>query len=111
MAMLPAGKLDRRVTLMRTGAPIDDGYTTRPGELEELAQRWAWVKPAKGFERFEAEGREAKRTMAFWMRHDEVTATLSETDAIELDGRRYEITGISTLGRREGIEALGTAGD
>lgn len=108
---IPAGKLDRRVTIFAPGAVVDDGFTDRPGDAEEAGSRLAWVKPVRGSERFEAEGREGKRVMRFWFRSDSLTRTITEEHALELDGRRYQITGIETIGRREGVEVQAVAAD
>lgn len=109
---LPAGKLDRRVTIYRPADSTDDGYTTKPGGPPVVyARRWAWAQPAKGAERVEALGREGKRLMSFWLRWDALTRAIKETYTIELDGLTYEITGVNPVGRREGVEVLGIAGD
>lgn len=108
---LRAGKLDRTVTILRRGPEVDDGKQTRPGEWQAFETRLASVKPRIGREAIEAGGREGRTPMSFWFRFDDLTRTLSESDALELDGEHYEIIAPPIrLGRMEGIEVLGSAG-
>ena len=109
---LPAGSLDRRVAILRKGEPMHDGFTKTPGAEAVFAERWASVKPARGSEIVEFHGREGRMVMSFWLRFDEVTRTIVETDALDFEGRRFELVAPAMeIGRREGIELLGVARD
>lgn len=111
MSLIRAGKLDRRVTILRRGPIVDDGYQSRPGSLQPIATRSASVKPKMGREPIEAAGREGLTVMSFWMRFDSLTRTIGPSDALELDDLRYEILAPPIqVGRREGIEVLAVAG-
>ena len=106
-----SGDLDRRVTLLRPGAPVDDGYQTRPGEPEEAGTRWARYIPAMAREVVENAGREAKLPVVFELRHDALTADMDETWSLRMDGRTYSIEGVQEIGRREGVRVAAVAGD
>lgn len=107
MALIKASRLDRTVTLLRRGAPVDNGRTVVPGAWEILGDRSASVKPRIGREALEHGTRAGEAVQSCWLRHDELTRTLTRRDAVELDGQRYEITAPPIeIGRREGIELL-----
>lgn len=101
-----AGKLDRRVIVERQGPPVDDGYTTLPGQWAPYCTRWASWKPSNGREVFENQGNEAKAGGTFWLRYDSETSGIKTTDAVQFDGRRWQIVGIQKLVRREGVELI-----
>ena len=109
-ASVRAGKLDRRISILRYGAPVDDGYTLVEGELGVLTTRSASWRPATRKEQFENAGTEAKAGGIFWIRSDTTTRTIVETDKLVFEGRMFDILGLSEIGRREGIELL-VAGD
>ncbi|WP_285020236.1 head-tail adaptor protein [Novosphingobium sp. fls2-241-R2A-195] len=106
-----AGKLDRRIVVQRQGPAADNGYTTAPGAWATHCTRWASWRPANGRKAFENQGNEAKAGGTFWLRYDSHTSTILTTDAVQFDGRRWQIVGIQQLGRREGIELIVIAGD
>ena len=108
---MKAGNLDRRITIQRQGAPVDDGYTTQPGALEDYATRWASWKPANGREVFENQGREAKAGGTFWMRYDSETSQIVATDKISWDNRVWDIVSVTQIDRREGVEVIVVADD
>lgn len=109
--LIRSGKLDRRVRILQPGAPVDDGQQTLPGGFVEAGQRWAWVKPKMGREPIEAQGREARTPMSFWLRFDSLTRTIGADWALEMEGVHYSIIAPPIeVGRREGIEVLGVAG-
>jgi hypothetical protein len=108
---MKAGPLDRRVSILREGPAVDDGYTMVPGGLGLLATRWASWKPATRAEQFENAGNEAKLGGTFWLRSDSTTRHIVETDKVVHDGRTYDILGLSEIGRREGIELLVAGND
>ncbi|WP_260928212.1 head-tail adaptor protein [Novosphingobium sp. 9] len=103
---MKAGSFDRRITVMRTGNPVDDGYNTTPGAPAPLCTRWASWKPSNGREVFENMGIEAKAGGTVWLRWDSVTATITETDTVQFAGRTWNIVGVQELSRREGVELI-----
>ena len=108
---MKAGKLDRRITVLRQGAPVDDGYTVKPDEFEDFCRRSASWMAANGREVFETMGKEAKAGGTFWIRSDSVTRTITEKDAVRFENRIWQITGIQTMGRNDRIELIVVSGD
>lgn len=106
-----AGKLDRRITIQRQGPPIDDGYTTKPGELEDYATRWASWKAANGRETFENQGNEAKAAGSLWLRYDSLTKGILPTDVVLFNDRLWNIIDIQDVARNKTIEIMIVAGD
>jgi head-tail adaptor len=49
-----AGKRDKLIRILQVGAPVDDGYTTHPGEHVEFTRAWAEVRFGTGEERRQA---------------------------------------------------------
>jgi head-tail adaptor len=103
---MKAGALDRRVSIMRLGPESDDGYTTsRP--WVEIGSRWAAFLPQAGREAIEAAGKDGVEAVRFHLRHDSLTASLTELDVIEFETRRYAIVAPPIeIGRREGLEII-----
>lgn len=109
--LINAGKLDRRVTVLRQGAAVDDGFTRVPGAWASIGSRWASVKPRMGREPVQVGSRAGEAVQSVWMRFDELTRTITAADAIEIEGQRFEIVAPPIeVGRREGIEVLIVAG-
>lgn len=106
-----AGRLDRRITIMRNGAAVDDGFTMVPGTVETYAVRWAMWRPQTGRETHESMGKEAYASGTFTVRYDSVTANLKETDVVQYSGKLWNITSIIELGRREGVELVVVSGE
>lgn len=103
---MKAGKLDRRVTIMRGGAPVDDGYTSQPGALTTYAVRWAAWVPATRKEQFENAVNQGKAGGFFHLRSDSETRAILTTDKLEYNGQVFDILGVSELGRDDGVELL-----
>ncbi len=108
---MKAGKLDRRIQILRHGAPVDNGIELIPGDIAVVATRWASWKPANGNEVFENQGREAKAGGTFWLRSDSVTRQVTPLDKVDFDGRVYDVVAVQELGRREGVELIVAADD
>ena len=108
---MKAGALDRRISILRAGARVDDGYTDADGPLEVLFERWASWKPANGRETFENAGKEAKAGGSFWLRYDSDTRGILETDKLHFEGRIWDILSITEMNRRDGLELIVAASD
>jgi head-tail adaptor len=103
---MDAGALDRRVTLLRLGAAVDDGYTPTQ-EFETLAERWCKIIYQTGKEAVEAAGKDGMAAVRFRLRFDSLTRTLTEEDALEYEGARFAIVAPPLeIGRREGLELI-----
>lgn len=110
--LIRGGQLDRRVTILRQGPPTHDGLQNLPGAFAPIGIRSASVRPAMGREAVEHNQKDGRAPVSIWMRFDSLTRTLTETDAIELAGRTYEIVAPPIeVGRGEGIEVLAVAGN
>ena len=106
-----AGRLTKRIRILRQADPVDDGYQTVPGDWAEIGVRRASVKPHNGGEHIDAGGRDGRQIMSFWVRLDGLTRTIRTTDALELAGQRFEIVAPPLdLGRSGGLEILAAAG-
>jgi head-tail adaptor len=108
---MKAGALDRRISILRAGARVDDGYSDTDGPLEILFYRWASWRPANGRETFENQGKEAKAGGSFWLRSDSATRGIAETDKVHFEGGVWDILSITELNRREGLELIVAASD
>jgi len=102
-----AGALDRRITVMRLVSDDDGAQTTHTFEPEFT--RSASVEWVKDGERYAAGETQASVSVRFQVRHDSETATIEETDAVEFEGKLFQIIGIKPLGRREGFEISAVA--
>lgn len=109
---ISAGRLDRRITLVRPAAAVHDGLELRPGGLQVLCHRYASVKLARRREAFDAGGTEARAELTAWLRFDNATRTIRATDKVVLDSRLYELTAAPMeVGRGYAIELLLVADD
>lgn len=106
-----AGALDRRITILRQGPAVDDGYTTTPGEWDAYISRWASWKPANGREVLENQGRTANTGGTFWLRYDSETATITTLDRVQWEGRDWDIVSANLLNRNDGIELIVSVND
>lgn len=110
MSKIRAGTLNRRIVILRAGAPVDDGYTTKPGTRAEIGRRNASIMPETRSEKLQALGVRAERAIRVWLRFDSLSRTLSAKDAVQWEGQIYEIMGAPMeIGRREGIEFTAVA--
>lgn len=91
---LDAGRRDRKVIFQRAGAPVDDGYTTTPGEWAEYCRAWASVSFGTGQERREAAQESASVTATFQVLRNSKTSSVSVTDRIVFDGGNWDITSV-----------------
>lgn len=111
-ALVKAGRLNRPVTIVRRGAGSDDGMGTVPGAWQVLCKRDASIIPARRNEVYEAAGTEGKAELTCWLRHDSVTRTIAETDAVVEGGRLFEIVATPMeVGNRDGMELRIVRGD
>jgi head-tail adaptor len=88
-----------RVAFQRLGPPVDDGYTTSPGEWADYAPEYAEVRFSKGSERREAAQEGASAAATFIVLSNEKTRSISVTDRISFDGGLWDI--VSNIPSRE----------
>lgn len=108
---MKGGQLDRTITLYSPAAETDDGYTEKSGGWTDEGTRRARYVAGSPRETFEAHGREAQVPLSFEVRFDDLTRTIRETWQIGYDGRRYDVTGIEEIGRRDGLRIMAVAND
>lgn len=106
-----AGKLDRKIELLKPSTGTDDGFTTSPGGLAPQGTRKARYTPAMSRELFENAGREGKTPTVFEVRHDSLTDQIDETWRLSFEGTQYEIKGVQQLGRKEGLRIEAVSSD
>lgn len=105
---LQAGKLDRRVRLMR---PIKttDGFGGKVVSYEHHATVWASYSPVSDGERQRASETGSVITARFQVRFSSVTAAVTPEFQLEFEGRTHNIQGVKEIGRREGVEISAVA--
>jgi len=106
---MKAGALDRSVTILRQGAPVDDGFQTLPGAWGTLAVRKAQRITSRGREVFENQGIDALVPMTFVFRDDSVTRNIVPTDKLLYGLKGYDIKSVNEIGRRRGVEVVAVA--
>ena len=105
--LLAAGNLDREVTIVRTAPGTRNDYNEAvPGDETEVV-RWASVKPAPGFERFQSAETAAQAVTRFVFHWED--GLIRVTDRLRHNGREYQISAVEEIGRREGLEVLAVA--
>lgn len=109
---MKAGRLDRTITLFTPGDPVDDGYTTHPGEPENKGTRKAALISARTREIFENSGPEVERPVIFEVRSDPLTRQMTEVWTLEYEGRSYNIRSVAESSeRRKFIRIEAVTGD
>ena len=104
--LVAAGNLDRRVRIDRA-TPTRDAHNEETMAWAEYATRWASVRPAPGTERFRSAETAAEAPMRFVFRWE--ADLVGVEDLLFHDGRTYEISSVTEIGRREGWEVLAVA--
>jgi head-tail adaptor len=92
---MDAGKLDRRVTLQRKGADVDDGFQTVPGDWAILATVWAQFLPSSAAERAQAGETAAYTKARYKFRKDSAWADLNAKDGLVDGGQTFNILGVT----------------
>lgn len=105
--LVHAGKLDRRVTILRAGEGTRNAVNELTPGADTETVRWASAKPAPGFERFQSAETAAEAVTRFVFRWE--ADLVKVTDRLRHDGRDYQISAVVEIGRREGIEVLAVA--
>lgn len=80
---MDAGQLDRKITLQRQGADVDNGLGTEPGEWATLATVCARLMPMSGAERLAALENAAFASARFMIRKSSDVEDLNAKDRIE----------------------------
>jgi len=120
--VIAAGKLDRRVEILSTGALAQanafqaDAFQphsstqSASGAIsttwQAVATVWAECLPGPGREGFGPDQRAAYNATRFRIRYRENVTPLNR---LRCGGREYDIHGVQEIGRREGLEMLAEA--
>lgn len=100
---MAAGKLDRRLTILRA-ALEDDGFQTVPGDYATVSTIAASREDISDGERGRATGVSATATTRFHVRYSATSAAMTPKDRVSEGGQIFDIVGIKQLGRRVGFE-------
>lgn len=106
-----AGKLDRRVKILRLQAGPPNEFNEVVDTWQEVAEVWAQQRPDRGSERFAAAQVAGTSVMTFHIRY---RSDVTVMDRLEYEGRVYEIVAPPReLGRRvvTEIDAIARADD
>jgi SPP1 family predicted phage head-tail adaptor len=101
-----AGRLDRRITLLRRAVAAPDANGSAVQSFTDYATVWAEKIDAGGREFFAGNQEQAELAVRFRIRY---RSDVLATDRITLDGLNHDITHIQELGRREGLMLFATA--
>lgn len=104
---LPAGDLDRRITIERSSY-VDDGYGKQP-VWTSIGTVWAKRRPMRGNESFDLQARTASVPIVFTIRWSSSVADLSPSDRIDDNGVKFDIASVNELGRRVALEIYAVA--
>lgn len=112
-------KADRphRVMFQRLGEPVDDGYTTRPGQFADYAAEFARVIYGSGREQRQAAQESASQTATFEVLSNPKTRALTVTDRVcypvsDPDPAKWpawDIQAVVDLGYNEGVRVTAIA--
>lgn len=92
-----AGKMDRRVTLLKFEEIGRDPLNTPIEDWVETATVWAQQRPERGAERFSAAQIAGAKVMTFHVRYRD---DIGVKDRLSYEGQTFEITDVRELGRR-----------
>lgn len=106
--MLDAGKLDRKIDLLRATYATDDANESI-ATWHVLANRSASATAVSDGEKLRASELGATLSMRFKVRWDTSIADLDPTDRVLYNGRTYDIVGVKEIGRREYFEITAAA--
>lgn len=99
---LDAGRLDRRVALLRR-TTAQNAYGEQVPTWTEFATVWAEKLDVIGREYFAAQQTQAGATTRWRMRY---RSDLTELDRLSHGGVLYDIRNVAEIGRRDGIEII-----
>ncbi|MBP1842006.1 SPP1 family predicted phage head-tail adaptor [Rhizobium petrolearium] len=91
-----AGKLDKRLTIVRFVETGRDGANQPIYGWSDVATLWAQARPVRGEERFQAQQLAGTEVMTFHIRY---RADLTVKDRIRFKGKEWDITAVREIGR------------
>lgn len=106
---MDAGRLDRRVSLLRASTLSTNDFNEAVTTWRVLASVAANVVPVSDGERIRAGETLSSMMSRFTIRYSSTVADLDPRDRISYDGRQYDIRGVKEVGRREFLEITAAA--
>lgn len=104
---MKAGALDRRLTIRR--ATVTDNGLEEVPDWADVVTVWASKQDVSDRERTLAASTGASITTRFQIRYSTVVAGVTAEDQVVCEGRKYAVTAVKEIGRREGLEITATA--
>lgn len=92
-----------KIEIQRAGPPVDDGYTTTPGDWALWCQEYAAVYFGTGTEQRQAAQEQAAQAASFEVLSNAKTRAVSVGDRVVFDGGTWDITAHNDLGLNEGV--------
>lgn len=102
---MQAGKLDRRITLLKP-TTAQDSYGAMTEAFASDGTVWANVKQVDGGESFQDDQHTAKKTLVFTIRY---RSGITPSWRVQFDGEIYDLDDVAEVGRREGLALTGYA--
>jgi hypothetical protein len=111
-----AGDRKYKIIIQRTGAPVDDGYTTQPGVFEDYTTQRAAIYWGTGKEQREAAQETAAQIASFEVPSNAKTRAISVTDRLcypvtdpdPANWPVWDIQAVNDLGFHEGVRVTAT---
>lgn len=105
---MKAGRLDRRVTIMRASTSTN-AFNEKEPEWLDIATVWASKEDISDGERICAQEVSAEITTRFQIRHSSAVADVNPKDRVRCEGRVYDIFSVKEIPYRAGLEITATA--
>ena len=99
------GRLDRRILILQRSTSTD-AWNQNLGSYVQVLEVWAEVKDLGAKEREEADQRVTVNPKIFTIRYRSEVTTKHR---ISFDGDIYQITGMTEIGRKEGLRITAVA--
>jgi head-tail adaptor len=106
-SLMRAGRRDRVVTIERATI-TRDAHNEQVQTWATHAVRFAFVRPAPGTERFRSAETAAEAPMRFVFLWEDGLVRVTDR-LLHDDGRTYDVSSVTEIGRREGWEVLAVA--
>lgn len=92
-----------KIEIQRAGPPVDDGYTTTPGDWSLWCQEFAAIYYGTGTEQRQAAQEQASQSATFEVLSNAKTRAVSVGDRVVFDGGTWDITAHNDLGFHDGV--------
>lgn len=96
----PAGSLDTRITLQQPVTAQESTYGSTTTTWSTVGQVWAAVQQVSAAEQMDGQQGQQRHTVRADVRIRHLAALLP-TWRVVIDGRVYQINGVTTVGRRQ----------